>query len=138
MIKSSSVANAWILGCLLLSGEAMAACTGPSLNQTQLGSTLTGNTICAIRNSDRWQELHQAGGALIDYKRGPGDPVDPSETVGNWSIAGTGANATVVYNYGSGGTFAFQVFPNGGNSYSFCVGLTDLPATIKTGGGACP
>ena len=138
MIKLSSVANAWIFGCLLLSGEAMAACTGSSLNQSQLGLALSGNTVCAIRNSDRWQELHQAGGALIDYKRGAGDPVDPSETVGNWSIAGNGTNATVVYNYGSGGTFTFQVYLNSGNSYSFCVGLTDLPVTIKNGGGACP
>jgi len=139
MIKRNSVVNAWMSGLLLVGGEAMAACSGTPVTQAQLTLILTNNTVCAIRGSERWQELHQIGGALIDFKLGPGHPVDPSETVGSWSIGGTATVAAVVYNYGSsGGTYTYQVHPNGGNSYSFCVGSTDLPTTIKVGGGACP
>lgn len=138
MIKASYVASTLVLGCLWLSSEAIAGCSSAPLNQSQLLVVLSNNTVCAVRGSDRWQELHQSGGALIDYKLGPGHPVDPSETVGSWSIVGTGANATVVYNYGSGGTYTYKVYPNGGNNYSFCVGATELLATVKTGGGTCP
>lgn len=138
MIKASSVASTLVLGCLWLSSEALAGCISGQLNQSQLQITLSNNTVCAVRGSDSWQELHQSGGALIDYKLGPGHPVDPSEQVGSWSIAGTGANATVVYNYGSGGTYTYKVYQNGGNNYSFCVGATELLATVKTGGGTCP
>ena len=138
MVKPSSVVNAWMSGLLLVGGEAMAACSGTPLTQSQLTLILTSNTVCAVRSSERWQELHQTGGALIDFKLGPGHPVDPSETVGSWSIGGNSV-ATVVYNYGSvGGTYSYQVYPNGGNNYSFCAGSTDLPTTIKAGGGACP
>ncbi|WP_434130148.1 hypothetical protein [Methylocaldum sp. GT1BB] len=105
-----------------IAGEAMAACTGPNLNQIQLSTALSGMTVCATRGAERWQEQHQGtgSGTLVDYKNGPSDPVDPSETVGTWSISGTGANAVVRYDYGSGGTYDYRVYGNGGNSYSFC------------------
>lgn len=139
MIKPSSFVSGWMSGLLLVSSEAMAACTGTPLTQTQLSQQLTGNTVCATRSSESWQELHQTGGALVDFKLGPGHPVDPSETVGSWSIGGSTQVASVTYNYGSGGgTYTYRVYPNGGNNFSFCVGSTDLPTTIKVGGGACP
>ena len=144
MFKPQTVAAAAAFACLGLAFPAQAACTGPtagpSLNQTQLTALLTGNTVCAMRSTDRWQELHVSGGDLIDFKRGPGHAVDPSESVGRWSIVGTGGNATVLYNYGgSGGTFTFQVFAVSGNAYSFCAaGAAELPVTVKPGGGACP
>ena len=141
MFKPQTVAAAAAFACLGLASPAQAACTGsPSLNQTQLDALLADNTICAVRNADRWQELHVRGGDLIDFKRGPGHAVDPSESVGRWSIVGTGANARVFYNYGAGGgSFTFQVFAVGGNAYSFCAaGAAELPVTVKPGGGACP
>lgn len=138
MTHPLSLAAAAMFASFGLVQSATAACTGTSLNQTQLGSLLTGNTVCAIRVNDRWQELHVNGGDLIDFKRGPGHPVDPSESVGRWSIVGNGASATVVYNYGGGGTFTFRVFSVAGNSYSFCDGAAELPATVITGGGPCP
>jgi hypothetical protein len=137
MSKAFAVMVPLLVSTAMLGGEAIAACTGNSLNQTQLATALTGNTACAVRGNDRWQELHQSGGALIDYKRGPSDNVDPSKQVGTWSIVGTGTNARVSYNYGTGGTFTYQVFSNGGSSYSFCNG-TELLVSIKAGGGACP
>ena len=138
-INSNALAGTLLLGCLALAGEAMAACTGPALNQAALVTALTGNTVCAVRGADRWQELHQAGGDLIDFKRGPSDRVDPSEKVGTWSITAnpSGNSASVVYNYGSGGTYTYSVRSNGGTSYSFC-GVQNIDVVIKAGGGACP
>ena len=138
MIKPSSVAAAAAFASLGLASHAMAACAGNSLNQTQLASLLSSNTVCAVRAAEKWQELHASGGDLIDYKRGPADRVDPSERVGSWSIVGNGSNATVVYNYGSGGIFTYSVFSVSGNNYSFCAGAAELPVTVKAGGGACP
>lgn len=138
MTNPLSLAAAAVFASFGLVHSAMAACTGSSLNQTQLSTLLTGNTVCAVRLTDRWQEQHVSGGNLIDYKRGPGHPVDPSESVGRWSILGSGANATVVYNYGGGGTFTFRVFAVAGNSYSFCDGAIELPATILNGAVPCP
>jgi phosphohistidine swiveling domain-containing protein len=60
---------------------------------------ITGATICAARGNDRWQEYHRAGGALIDFKRGPNDRVDPTRQVGTWTVT-HGANATVTHTYG--------------------------------------
>lgn len=142
MIRPSAVVSTVVLGCLGLSGQAMAACTpvAAALTQAQLTTALTGNTVCAVRSAESWQELHQAGGALIDYKRGPAHPVDPSEQVGTWSITASGGNARVVYNYGAGGSFGFRVHAITGTSYSFCsLGATaDIDVTIKPGGGPCP
>ena len=136
-IKPSALANTVLLGCLALSGHAMAACTGTAINQTALTAALSGNTVCAARTPDRWQEFHQTGGVLIDYKRGPADKIDPSEPVGTWSITGNGSNATVVYNYGAGGTFSYSVRSNGGASYSFC-GVQNFEVTVLNGQVACP
>lgn len=133
-----SAAFPLLLAGLGLSGQAFAACTGPSLNQQQLSTTLTGNTVCAMRGNDRWQELHQSGGAIIDYKRGPGHAIDPSKQTGSWSLGGTGSNRTVIYNYGAGGTYSYTVHDNGGGSYSFCTGGVELLVTVRSGAGPCP
>ena len=135
-IKPATMVNTVALGGLCLFGQAMAACTGPALSQAALSTALTSNTVCAIRGADRWQELHQPGGDLIDYKRGPTDKVDPSEKVGTWSVA---SNGQLTYNYGSGGSYRFSVRANGGTSYSFCgIGTADIDVVVKLGGGACP
>ena len=137
MKTTQSIAILLALGSLALSGQVVAACDGPSsMNQTHLANAFAGNTVCATRGTDSWQEFHQAGGALIDWKRGPNDKVDPSKEVGTWSIQGTGDNARMEYNYGSGGTYSYQVYNNGGGSYSFCNG-GELPVTVRSGQVAC-
>ncbi len=136
-MKPSIIAAA--IALISITGQASAACSGNSLNQTQLGNLLTGNTVCVpavMVDPMTWQELHVAGGALVDYKRGPGHAVDPSEQVGTWSISGTGNNATVIHNYGTGGSYQYTVYPNGAN-YSFCSAGPEIVARVKTGGGAC-
>lgn len=136
MKTTQSIAILLALGSLTLSGQVIAACTGPSMNHTQLTNKFEGNTVCATRGNDSWQEYHQAGGALIDWKRGPNHKVDPSKQVGTWSIHGTGSNARLRYNYGSAGTFSYRVYDNGGGSYSFCDG-GELPVTVRSGQVAC-
>ena len=90
---------------------AQAACPAGTVQFDAVGKTITmavtGSTMCAVRGGDRWQEFHQAGGVLIDYKLGPGDAVDPSEQVGTWST--NDASSTGTHNYGSGGAFTWRV-----------------------------
>ena len=128
----------------IVSGQAIAACTGTNLNATQIGTLLGGNTVCVPAvtvDPMTWQELHNGSttGTLVDYKRGPGHATDPSETVGSWSIGGTGSNRTVIHNYGSGGTYEYLIYNNGNGTYSFCPvsGGTEIVARVKPGGGAC-
>jgi len=89
----------------------------------------------------KWQELHNGGpltGTMVDYKKGPNDPIDPSEQVGTWSIGGTdNRGVSVTYDYGSGGSYVYSVFNNGNGTYSFCSTNPEIVARIKTGGGGC-
>jgi hypothetical protein len=120
-----------------ISGEVLAACSGTRVtNVTDLNTLLLGNTVCAANGGDAWQEFHQSGGVLIDYKKGPTDTVDPSETVGSWSVTGNDPEATVTYNYGSGGIYSYAIY-NTGSSYDFCGATTVTDVTIKPGQVAC-
>lgn len=108
---------------------------GPGTRVTgqALVALLGTKTVCGQLKDDTWQEFHSgttaAGGSLIDYKRGPNDPVDPSKQVGNWSVQNVGAaDSYVVYDYGSGGAYSFAVCQAGG-SVSFC-GITPPNAAV--------
>lgn len=144
-----------LAGCAL-SGQAFAQAncggsgtrgTNSTLKQT-LTSELSGNTVCASRNGDRWQEFHGSDGKVTDYKRGPNDPVDPSEVVGTWSVTGTATNTVVVYNYGSGGTYSYAVWRDTASGiYHFCGvangtvsynGNNVTNAQLQTGLSRCP
>jgi hypothetical protein len=124
-----------------VTGEAIAACSGTQ--QTDLNTLLSGNTICKSDGSGgwTWQEFHTPGGgsnSLIDYKGGPGHATDPTEPVGSWSInSNNSTDATVTYDYGTGGNYTYRVWGTG--PYSFCVGATETVAgaTLKTGQGPC-
>jgi len=116
---------------------AMAALTastrvkGPALN-----TLINGNTVCATRGSDVWQEQHRAGGQLWDYKMGPGHPVDPSKQVGTWSIA----RNFVTYCYTGGICYSYSVHGSAGGRYSFCsANGTEVVsgATFKPGNASC-
>ena len=127
----------------LVSGQAMAACTNSTrLSGPAIITLLSGNTVCVPTvtiPTMTWQELHSGTGLLIDYKRGPSHPVDPSETVGTWTVNGTGkGNSSVTHAYsGAGGTYIYTVHSIGGAIYEFCVGTTPITARVKSGGGAC-
>lgn len=148
MKKLSVVAGVFALGAGLVGGQAMAACTGSTrLNATEIANTLPGKYVCSKQGGSdwKWQELHQGNtgatsGALIDYKKGPNDPVDPSKTVGTWAITTQGSNALVEYNYtafGTSGPYRHSVHNNGNGTYSFCPfpSGTEVIATLQTGSG---
>src|SRR6185436_20314716 len=90
------------------------------LSAARLTMMLPGKYVCVgTFPNATWNELH--GGAanntgsisdiITDYKKGPGDPVDPSEQVGTYSITGGAAAGQITYNYGSGGSPTFYVKP---------------------------
>lgn len=143
MKKTITVAGLLALGFLSIPTQAFAACTANTkMSVAQLTALLPGKVVCARNGLEwKWQELHvgapgATSGALIDYKKGPNDPVDPSKNVGNWQIAGNGNNATVVYSYtafGAAGPYSHTVHDNGNGTYSFCGGGPEVVATVQSG-----
>ena len=122
----------------------LAACAAPSVRvatATAMTTLLQGNTVCVpvvTQPTMEAQELHQAGGALVDYKRGPAHPVDPSMQVGSWTVTGTGGrSAFVTHNYGGGAQYTYAVWNNNDGTHSFCSANPEIKVRIKTGGGAC-
>lgn len=120
--------------------SAHAACTTATQVQgaATLRAVLQGKTVCAARGGDRWQEFHRSDGALIDYKKGPSDPVDPTKQVGSWAVTGNGAGTQLRYDYGRGGNYTYKVHTiTEGSTYSLCSGTEDLVVTLRTGQGPC-
>ena len=106
------------------------------VNGNGLTTLVSGNTVCATKGQDQWQEQHRSGGQLWDFKKGASDPVDPSKQVGTWRIASN----EVTHSYGNL-SFTYSVHDEGGAaSYSFCTnGLVVVSgATFKTGNSSCP
>ncbi|WP_085211432.1 hypothetical protein [Methylomagnum ishizawai] len=93
---------------------------------------MLGNTVCVQGSAVGYtaapwynQEYHQGNpnsttGSVIDYKQGPSSTVDPSETIGTWSISGSGTSTVLNYSYTGGPNFTYKVFDVGGGSYDFC------------------
>lgn len=120
--------------CLAVPWVASAACQGSPV----AASALEGKTVCVTKGNDRFQEYHQAGGDLIDYKLGPprAGNVDPMKKVGTWRADGT----NVIYNYGAGGIFTYSVFRSG-NSSNYCLsgnGEEIRPSDVLVGQVPCP
>lgn len=137
---TSIVVLAWI------SGEAMAVCSPPYLNEAQLKSLLPGKTVCSPAgcsgSSCKWQEHHQGStgpgtitGALLEW-----GPAGPAEPVGTWTITAAspslGILPKVIHSYGSN-SYPYSVKDNGG-TYSFCGPNGEFPFSIRPGIGACP
>jgi hypothetical protein len=131
-----------------IAGQALAVCTGNTrvASVAALTTLLQNRTVCVPAvtvPTMTWQEFHSGTSGvnnnLIDFKRGPGHAVDPSEPVGTWTISGNsgGQQAVVNHNYGAGGSFTYQVFDNGNTTFSFCNGANEFVARIFTGNGAC-
>lgn len=136
----------------LVSGQAMAACSAGG-GWTQMTAVtppligdLAGKTVC-VGTGSPWtaQEYHQAGGALIDWKRGLAAPgnVDPTKQVGTWNVVGD--QVQYLYNVYTPNVLAgpYDVYTNNnalsdGAALSFCTGTTSaVEATIKTGQVPC-
>ena len=135
-----------LVGQVTAQTPARCPCDASQIRRTDVATLVTGNTACATRGSERWQEFHQPGGSLIDYKLGPNSTTDPSEKVGTW-LAGmasrTNPQPNVTYNYGSGGTYAYAVCaPNAAATgpFLFCNVSTQEkfdPVSLKAGQVPC-
>ena len=125
------------------SGVAMAINCVPSsgyaqLNQAQVEALIGTSMACYPVAGPPWtfQEYHDAPntfamGNIIDYKRGPGNPRDPSTMVGSYTIDTTG---TLISNYGGPKRYSFTIWGNtaGGNGiYDFCNQLIPLPGGVR-------
>ena len=130
-----------------ITNEAMASCNHSNVVD-QVSSFLRGKTVCATRGGEKWQEFHKGPRGvpdnLIDYKKGPSDPVDPSEPVGSWTADG---NGHVIYDYGTGGTYKFSIHHSDTvpGAYDFCTTRSHRGATPEVAGAillqgqvACP
>jgi hypothetical protein len=86
------------MACVAGAGAvAQPACQTGETEVQNTNALLSDAYLCAVRGTDSWQEFHQAGGKLFDWKRGPGHPVDPTKEVGSWGTA----QGTVTHTYGS-------------------------------------
>jgi hypothetical protein len=82
------------------------------------------------------QEYHtgsasSAAGNIIDYKKGPTDPRDPSTQVGSYSVSSGGA---LQYTYTGGATYTYGVWgsqTSGSGTYDFCNGVTPLTGRVR-------
>ncbi|BCX87748.1 hypothetical protein MIN45_P0115 [Methylomarinovum tepidoasis] len=116
-----------------LAFTASADCASPPVGDA--ATVLRGKTICVTDSStgEKWQEYHAPSGALIDYKKGPSDPVDPSKTVGSWSTSG----AQVTYTYGQA-SYSYTVTGDATSGYSLCGAKNFTNVTLLSGQQPCP
>jgi len=99
------------------------------LTGAALESTVNGRTVCATGANGSWQEEHRSDGVLRDYKKGPGDPVDPQKQVGTWQLVdedGDGENDHIQYTYIDNNgvptvSYTFSIHEDNGQ-YTFCNG----------------
>ncbi len=119
-------------------------------NAQNLSTTLSGHTVCVAKSGGGWQhqEWHQGGpasGAIIDYKKGPADPIDPTTALGTWSTNGTGASSRIIYSYSGGSIGVYAVCssksqPAVGDTIGFCADSNSpatIAATVESGGTGC-
>jgi hypothetical protein len=120
---------AGIAALTVSTGQASAQCTAP-MNVGTLQSALDGNYACGSQGSASWNELH-SGGILTDYKKGPTDKIDPTATVGTYTIGNNKGTGQVDYSYTAGSLqFSYTVQSNGGTSYTFCPVSGGIPLSI--------
>lgn len=143
-MKSLILAAAAGLTLAGLPDASSAACAAPSVRvntRAAMDLLLSGNTVCvppATQPTMEAQEEHIAGGALFDYKRGPGHAIDPRKQIGSWSVAGAdGRGVFVRYDYGGGQIYTYAVWNNNDGTHSFCSANPEIRARVKTGLGPC-
>lgn len=139
--------RAFVCGLSLLAlsaGDALAQnCVNAStagLPSASITTLVTNQYVCAnISPTQHWNELHSSPDAL-DYKMGPTDPVDRSDTAthptGRYAISNGTVRGITTYTYGSD-SYGYYVVGNLTHpQYSFCgesggapnLAVTMLPA----------
>lgn len=141
------------LAFLAIGGHVRAQCENDRVN-SGLPALLENQTVCATGvgalAGNKWQELHQGTGdgpnPLIEYARGPTDPVDPSHQVGTWQLRynfnrNPPRPNRVEYDYGGGQVYVWSVYDNGNSTYSFCTlgpAKTEIAIATVQPSGPCP
>lgn len=134
--KTIAAALLALLGCTLAEAQSGGACPCTAGNQyigTELPGVLNDRMVCVSNGTGGWenQEFHNGSSQrVVDYKLGPGDPVDPSKDIGSYAFIG----ANVQYNYtGDSKTYSFSVCKKSSPSrdYAFC-GASGTSVNIVT------
>lgn len=130
-----------ILGVFLLGGYCSivsATCPNSGDNRSPIGSLdtfLAQKTVCHGPAKNRnWQEYHGPGNSLTDYKKGPGDAMDPQKVVGTWQASGDSVTYTYVYG-GAQKQYTFNLYDSNtvNGAYDFCpVGGAGTPVEGAT------
>lgn len=132
----------FVLSTFGIVATAHAACpcdaNHPAMNAGTLKNVLKNSTVCAVFGNDKWQEYHaeigNGSGRIYELSR---NTANGGEDVGSWVVSGNGNDpATVTYNYGSGGSYAFQVCGDAAG-YDFCGPSPITNAKISAGIANC-
>jgi hypothetical protein len=136
----------FLAGLVLLSGVAapgvvLAGCGDTLVTEAELALLLPKRYACAADARPEWgwkyQELHLESGILRDFKRGSGDPVDPSKDVGTWRIVGDAVHYSYQDASGSSGPFMHTVHGDATQGYSICSGGSEVARLQDDLGGGC-
>jgi hypothetical protein len=120
--------------------QAEAFCHGfNTLGQQTLATVLANNYVCNLSAPLTWNELHvdpgvSGSGSIKDWKKGPTDPVDPSQTIGTYTVTGS-SPGIVTYDYGAPPTYSYTVARNNNdtntNLFWFCPSPTGTDLELK-------
>jgi hypothetical protein len=121
------------------SASAYAACsaaTGYSrLAGKDITALLVGSIACYPTGQPYTNQEVLSNGNITDYKKGPGDPIDPSKMIGTYAIQ-SGTNGSITYNYSGGSSYTYTVWgavPVTSGNYDFCVGSTPITVRVALG-----
>ncbi len=140
----------WVPGAMavlvaLSSGAAFAQsadCLGNAsyvkLDQTAVQALLGSNTACYPAASPYTNQEYITGGELWDFKKGPGDRVDPASNIGTATIDSSGQ---VIYNYTGGSSYTYSVWGASTSGtpgfYDFCGTGGALAVRVAPGQAGC-
>ena len=97
-------------------------------------SVLVGRSVDADGGGENWKESHCGSGNSGElWKKGAGTAVDPAAEIGTWSISGN----DVTYDYGSGGRYTWTLHNDGGSTYFFCNGTSQVASGTLGSLGDC-
>ena len=142
-MKASLVAAIAIL-TTSASGLRAQDCTGnpAASNASQLQSLLNNTLVCAYKSdadpsdaNQRWSEEHRTGGDLWEFGPGSNSTIQPPGDVGSWgtSTSGTTGEPVVDYDYGTGGSYSYQLreYPTPSPTmYVFCTDDVASPQPV--------
>jgi hypothetical protein len=136
LVKQASYLMALLVA--LESGAAFAQGTdclgGGYAAVTSASTTLANSTACYPVGGPYTNQEYFLGSALWDYKKGSGDPIDPSSNIGTVGFGG----ASVTYSYAGGPTLTYTVYgPNGSGNYIFCNGASGMLIQVVSGQSGC-